>query len=157
MIFPLENLDQVIPASLHILLGVVLLLYNLLLNYCKEIDNEGDNITQQQIQKDLVNQEWEITSLKLEKNEQLMHEHGKNVITMINFQSWMEAVISGDQKENTKLAACGDSSRKLKQKKGRKSAEKCDYELCCITIHDSNVEWVQCDKCDMWFHTECQD
>ena len=45
MIFPLENLHQVVPASLHILLGVVLLLYNLLLNYCKEIDNEGDNIT----------------------------------------------------------------------------------------------------------------
>ena len=87
MIFPLENLDQVVPASLHILFGVVLLLYNLLLNYCKEIDNEGDNITQQQIQKDLVNQELAIASLELEKDERLMHEHGKNVVTMINFQS----------------------------------------------------------------------
>ena len=50
MIFPLNSLDQVIPATLHILLGVVLLLYNLLLEECKRIDVEvgGDEMIEEQ-------------------------------------------------------------------------------------------------------------
>ena len=38
MIFPLINIEQVVPAVLHILLGVVLLLYNLQLDKCQQID-----------------------------------------------------------------------------------------------------------------------
>ena len=41
MLFPLRSLDQVVPASLHILLGVTLLLYNELLQICKGIDTEA--------------------------------------------------------------------------------------------------------------------
>ena len=40
MLFPLkdENLDQILPPVLHIMLGVVLLLYNSLLSLCQSID-----------------------------------------------------------------------------------------------------------------------
>ena len=37
MIFPLRDLSQVVPATLHIMLGIVLLLYNLLVDDCKKL------------------------------------------------------------------------------------------------------------------------
>ena len=43
MLFPLKSLDQVVPSVLHIKLGIVLLLYNLLLQKCREIDMEENS------------------------------------------------------------------------------------------------------------------
>ena len=51
------------------------------------------------------------------------------------------------------MSACSDASRKSKSK--RKDVEKCHHLFCCITIHDQNVEWVQCDMRDNWLHTMC--
>ena len=39
-IFPLQSIDNPIPTSLHINLGVVLLLYKLFLEKCKKVDSE---------------------------------------------------------------------------------------------------------------------
>ena len=39
-IFPLRSIDQIVPASLHILLGITLLGYNLMLDECRIIDRE---------------------------------------------------------------------------------------------------------------------
>ena len=40
MIFPLRSLDNLVPASMHINLGIMLLLYSLLLNECKQLDEQ---------------------------------------------------------------------------------------------------------------------
>ena len=45
MLFPLRDLDQVVPATLHIMLGIVLLLYNLLLDQCRKMDLEEGFVT----------------------------------------------------------------------------------------------------------------
>ena len=69
MLFPLKDLDQVVPASLHIMLGIVLLLYNLLSDECKKIDTiDGEEYLQ--AEKSKVLQEWEIASLELHKEEE---------------------------------------------------------------------------------------
>ena len=45
MLFPLRDLDQVVPATLHVMLGIVLLLYNLLLDQCRKMDFEEGFVT----------------------------------------------------------------------------------------------------------------
>ena len=63
MIFPLQSLLQVVPASLHINLGVTLLLYNELLKECRKLDEEdGVTLTKEQ---DAIYNEWELASIKL--------------------------------------------------------------------------------------------
>ena len=51
MLFPLRDLDQVVPATLHIMLGIVLLLYNLLLDQCRKMDLEGFVTVEEQKEK----------------------------------------------------------------------------------------------------------
>ena len=91
--------------------------------------------------------------LELDNTDRRLHEHGKNIVTMINRKNRMDAILRNDRKENLKMSACSDASRKSKSK--RKDVEKCHHPFCCITIHDQNVEWVQCDLCDNWLHTMC--
>ena len=64
MIFPLKSIENLVPASLHINLGLVLYLYDMLLGECKRIDMEGglDLLTEERTK---LEQEWEITSLLL--------------------------------------------------------------------------------------------
>ena len=64
MIFPLRSLDNLVPASMHINLGIVLLLYNLLLNECKQLD-EQEGGEQMQCEREKLEQEWELSSLTL--------------------------------------------------------------------------------------------
>ena len=63
MIFPLKDLSPVVPATLHIMLGIVLLLYNLLVDDCKKLDRlEGE----EQVREKLIelSEEWELASLE---------------------------------------------------------------------------------------------
>ena len=34
--------------------------------------------------------------------------------------------------------------------------EKCQSVFCFVTGHDVNIEWVQCNECDQWYHTMCK-
>ena len=61
MIFPLKSVEHLVPASLHINLGIVLVLYNLLLAKCKYLDSieaEVDDTIAKE--KDNLEQEWEV-------------------------------------------------------------------------------------------------
>ena len=83
MIFPLKDINQVVPATLHILLGIVLLLYNLLLKECKNIDEaEGRERLKEGATK--LSEQWELASLELHTAEKELKEHGENVVVMIN-------------------------------------------------------------------------
>ena len=62
--FPLKDIDQVVPATLHIMLGVVLMMYNLLLKECKRIDDESDGEILLK-EKEEINDKWEALSLEL--------------------------------------------------------------------------------------------
>ena len=99
MMFPLVTLDQVVPPSLHIMLGVVLLLYNLLLKECRDIDKEEGNLQIQENEKKVINQEWEIASDELHKVEKELSELGGSIVECINRKARCEAVSNKGCKE----------------------------------------------------------
>ena len=133
MLFPLEDLMQVVPASLHIILGIALLQYNLLLDECKKIDlAEGFRAFEEQKAK--LSKDWEIASLEVHKYGNDAKEHGENVAIMTNRLHRCKEAMSEDQFENQRLAEQSDTRRKQR--------------FCYITVHDINVEWVLCDFCN---------
>ena len=79
MLFPLQDF-----ASLHIMLGIVLLLCNLLLEECNTIDGEKHL----QAEKSKVSQEWEIASLELHKE----------VVIMTNRMNRCQAIMDNDKR-----------------------------------------------------------
>ena len=135
MMFPLKDIDQVVPATLHIMLGVVLVMYNLLLKECKR--------------KEEINDKWEALSLELLNVELNLRQHAVNISTMINRMNRFEAVVRGDQAENIRLAM----SRKSKKKT---VGEKCESDCCFVTDYDYNVELVSCSNCNSSYHTMCE-
>ena len=154
MLFPLKHLDQVVPASLDIMLGIVLLLYNLLLDKCKKIDFT-ENADKFAIEKESANQEWEISSLELSKVGKDLLEHGQNIIIMTNRLNRCQAMMDGNSNENLKLAAGSDTCRKAKKGRRDDGIERCAFEYCYVTKHDINVQWILCDHCNKWYHAMC--
>ena len=155
MIFPLCDLHQLVPASFHIMLGIVLLIYNLLLEECKRIDEEeGSEVLSDMRCKG--SEEWEIMLLELGMKMAELREHGGNVVAMTNRVNRFHAIANNDPAENVKLAANSDGRHK-QQKMGKKNdVEKCGSTFCYITVHDINIKWVQCDHCSIWYHTMCE-
>ena len=153
MIFPLKCLKNLVPASMHINLGVVLLLYNLLLKKCKDLDAEegGDAMASERAK---LEEDWELSSLALQETEHKLQEHGQNVVIMINRMNRYVAVIKGDERENIRLSDVSDTRRK--SKKSKEKVKKCRSPNCFVTKHDINVQWVACDTCDEWYHTMCE-
>ena len=79
MIFPLNDINQVVPATLHILLGIVRLLYNLLLNECKSIDvaEGGESLKDESTH---LSEEWELASTEVHSAKRELKEHGENIV-----------------------------------------------------------------------------
>ena len=153
-IFPVKSMDQVVPASLHILLGVTLLGYNLLNQECKDIDGDGGDEMKQK--KAMMEMDWEVASYTLSKSNRKLEQHGQNVVAMTNLVHRHEAVIRGDVKENAKLASLSEVDKRKKKK--RTVNEMCDAVNCIITKSDEDISWVQCDvdECEAWYHTMCE-
>ena len=126
MLFPLKSLDQVVPSVLHIKLGIVLLLYNLLLQKCREIDME-ENSEKLSADQQKINEEWEIASLELAQNNESLQQHSGNVVEMENIINQDKAALSGNLENQ--------------------SDNKCDAINCFSTNIDS-VNLVSCDTCD---------
>ena len=155
MMFPLETLIQVVPASLHIMLGIVLLLYNLLLDECKRIGIDGGFINYINEQKEILSNDWEIVSLEVSKLSGDLKEHGENIVIMTNRMHCYESTKSGESAQNRRLAESSVAGRKQKSKRN-KNIEKCNSAFCIVTVHDINIDWVLCDDCDSWYHTMCE-
>ena len=133
---------------MHINLGIVLLLYNLLLNECKQLD-EQEGGEQMQCEREKLEQEWELSSLTLVNEEKNLRARAKcgGDDKPTHRQ---EAVMKGNKRENIRLSNVSDIRRKLKRKI---NIENCGSSNCYITImHDVNSEWVPCDTCNKWYH-----
>ena len=111
--FPLNSLDHVVPPSLHVMLGVVLVLYKLLLAECQKLDvDQGAEIAESQERKAL-NQEWEISSEKLQDSEKELRNHSRNVLYMLNLNARFEAILDNNKKENEDLVAASTSGKRM--------------------------------------------
>ena len=124
------------------MLGVVLLLYNLLLKECQNIDDEDGNLQRQEEGKAALNQEWELASSELKKVEEHLREQGAQIVGMINRKERCTAVINNDKAKNIRLAAGSIASRKKKSKKGGSAEviQQCHSTHCFITAKDINIE-----------------
>eukprot|EP00112_Aurelia_sp_Birch-Aquarium-sp1_P008143 Seg1893.10 transcript_id=Seg1893.10/GoldUCD/mRNA.D3Y31 product="hypothetical protein" pseudo=true protein_id=Seg1893.10/GoldUCD/D3Y31 len=71
MLFPLKDMSHVVPPILHLLLGITLLIYNLLLEKCRTIEEEEFPDLQEK-ENDNVELEWEKKSLELSEPYQEM-------------------------------------------------------------------------------------
>ena len=99
-----------------------------------------------QCEREKLEQEWELSSLTLVNEEKKLIEHGQNVVVMTNRLNRQEAVMKGNERENIRLSNVSDTRRKSKKRKI--NIEKCGSSNCYITMHDVNIEWVQCDTCN---------
>ena len=155
MMFPLNSLIQVVPPSLHVLLGVTLVLYNLLQDACRKIDCDAGNQEKCEAEKERINLDWEVASWEVSTIENTLNEIGVQVLIMINRKHRLDAVLRGDQKTNIQLMKSSDISAKKCTKNS-----KCDSPVCIITNYDTNIEWVACDICspddEVNLHTMCQ-
>ena len=129
LIFPLISIEQVVPATLHILLGLVLLLYNLLLEKCKQIDNRTGALEMEEEQI-MSEDEWKEASLLLLDAEKNLMGHIENIIAMTNRLNRYKAVLNGNTAEHVKLWNVSDV---LKKSKKRTAVEKCKMKHCFVT------------------------
>ena len=150
MLFPLQNLACVVPPVLHILLGITLLLFNLLLQSCQELDEE-ENWRDTDQEKNAMMSEWEEASVLLAENQAEFERIGTEIVEMENRMGRVDAMLQGDIAENRRIASQSETGPKR-----RRRQEKCNSVVCCIMDVDADVTWVQCDNCDNWLHTLCE-
>ena len=141
-----------VPATLYIMLGVVLLLYNLLLAECQRIDQiESEDAMEIENRKN--SDDCEVASLELLSLKEELQATGKKILLLTNNNHRYAAVSNGDFEENDQLAGFGDKRRKSKNNKG---VQRCSARCCFVSFHDVNINWIQCDKCDQEFHLMCE-
>ena len=155
MIFPMHKLENMVPASLHIMLGITLNLYNILLEVCREIDGvpehdrRGDEPTK--------NEEYEIASLEYDNATQNLHQHGIDIITMENRIHRFHVTKDGNREENITTAKMGYKGKRDRNKDFEECnvGAECQENWCIMTEFDLDDLMVLCDKCEEWYHTMC--
>ncbi|XP_065678012.1 uncharacterized protein LOC136093059 [Hydra vulgaris] len=149
VIFPIITLDNVVPPVLHIMLGVVLKLYKLLLKECKILDcqavsslSHNENVR--------TNELWAAKSFECSKTADSLRLLGNQFVDVANLQTrWLAFDKNISELECISL----NSSNK---KKTCKQQEKCASIRCLITKYDCNIDWVQCGTCQKLFHQFCE-
>ncbi len=59
----------------------------------------------------------------------------------------MVEILAEDVSKYLAIAKLGNQSTR------KKSVVQCTSLVCCMTSVDIEVNWIQCDKCNKWFHT----
>ena len=150
MLFPIKDLRFVVPPVLHVLLGITLYLYNLLLGYCQQLDKEEKGYGEEHGDMEVSNEWLEVSLLLSERNEKL-HKIGKEIVEIENRIGRIEAVVKGGNDHNTSIA-----KRANKASGKQRSQEMCSSLICCVTHFDDSITVVQCDNCNSWVHTLCE-
>ena len=141
-LFPIKSLSHVVPPVLHIKLGIVLKLYQILLSKTQEKDNiETSTARADQEEK------WECESEKLlEKEAELLHS-GCVFIDFENLKDRFEAKLSKDWSKIDDIA-----QRSYNKPNKESENEQCKSVACCISKYDLNINWTECVKCLNWVH-----
>ena len=147
-IFPIKTLSQVVTPVLHIRLGTVLKLYQILLSKTQQKDKPGTNTAR--IEQE---QKWEKTSADLLQLEVELVDTGSVFIDFQNLIDRLKAVSSEDWQTLDDIAKGSDNSTK---KKLNTELGKCESVVCCVTKYDVNISWVMCTTCQSWVHYLCE-
>jgi hypothetical protein len=169
-LFPVkdDDLSQFVPPGLHIMLGIVLLMYNELEKDCHWLDREyAEFVESKQIGKPELSEDWELQSVKLQKKNDELKNLGPVTVDLQNRISRVQAAMGNcTTTEQEMLANYSEAKRQSSKRKGKKKnykIEHCKAEHCVITKHDWNILWITCDQCrgpsdddGPWFHTLCE-
>ena len=151
--FPIKEVTNIVPAILHIHLGIVLELFNDLENCCIEIDEK--NSAHLKVQKNDKEQlKLQITKLS---NDLLAHQEqmialSLSIIDLKNIEDRIY-LIEEDPSRKKLIKHVKDSSRK---RKPCKQEDVCYSPQCLITMHDFDRKMIQCEKCEKWSHYMCE-
>ena len=143
-IFPIKTLSQVVIPVLHIRLGTVLKLYQILLAKTQQKDKAGTNTARIELE-----QKWKKMSADLLEPEV---EIATTANVFINFQNLVDSlnvVLSEDWQTLDDISKGPGSSTKKKLNTELGKPKSAAY---CITKHDVNISWVICTTRRSWCH-----
>ena len=141
----ITSLSNIVPPVLHITLGIVLKLFEVILSEVRKLDCNRITEVQKEIEK-----EWEAGSNELKEKENAMYKLCDKLLDLMNFKERVEAKFDNDISELDKVAKiCSGCNKKQKR-------QPCSGFLCLASQFDDKLEWVQCDQCEDWFHLMCK-
>ena len=106
LLFPINDLGCVVPASLHISLGITLLLQNSLLNVCRTLDSP-DGVATLSPEKQELENNHELDSLVVDRLQRTVTALSVDIITMMNRLECFHAVMEGNHNKNNTIASMG--------------------------------------------------
>ena len=144
-LFPIKPLSNVVPPVLHIKLGIVLKLYQILLSKTRQKD-----IIETSTARADQEEKWEFESEKpLEKEAELLHS-GCVFIDFENLKDRFEARLFKDWPRLENI-----TKRSYNKPNKESENEQCKSVVCCISKDDSNINWIECVKYLNWVHYLC--
>ena len=148
ILFPLSDIHDIVPPILHINLGVVLLIFNQLVVYIRDLDKEeGGHTVDKDAESKLSELDGDIMHL-----EKLISDLAWEFIYFYNLMDRVDN--ANDRKKLNEIARHSTPGR---GKQREKNVEKCAHlDSCCITSYDENVLWVMCEQCMSWKHIMCE-
>ena len=150
MLFPIHDLDNVVPAVLHIFLGITLRLFNKVESELIKLDGKCKTVdeinTRAMLQGQLSEKEKEFQDLQSK-----LRKTSEKLIELENTMSRFQAVASGNLKENTEIAKASYCSPKV----NRNKICQCNSILCVITEYDQDPISAVCIECKHEYHTFC--
>ena len=144
--FPILSLNNVVPAILHIKLGVVLRLFEMMIAACREIDN---TVTHFQEKLESMHRNWLEKSFELEEMNKNLRALGETFVDFCNLKERFLAKQSGDE-DRLKSIAYAENKKRL----SKGTPESCQSLLCVMTCYDPQF-WIECSDCKQWVHSLC--
>jgi len=145
IVFPIFDLNRVVPGPLHIKLGITLKLFEMLLVFCRQLDGTAD------IDSAKEGGEWDKASEALQEKEGKVRTLAEDFVDFINLKSRFCAFLSGNTLEISNIAA-NSGNRKISKRK----PEACKSLTCVMTCYDTWDLWIQCSFCNGWVHAFCE-
>ena len=132
-------ITKTLSTVLHIRLGTVLKLYQILLYKTQQRDKPGTNTARTEQE-----QKWEKMRVDLLQLDVELVDTGSFFIDFQNLIDRLKAVSSEDWQTLDDIAKGSDNSTK---KKLNTEPGQCESVICCLTKYDVNIGWVMCTTC----------
>ena len=149
MLFPILCLANIVLSILHIILGIVLVLFNELELRCKMIDGTFDTESDQDI---ALNNQIDQTLHSIERLQNDITDVSSNIIDATNCLSRLDTILTDPSRQDLDVMAA-----ELCRNKKAKSVNKddCHSPLCLISKFDINRSWIACENssCGLWSHS----
>ena len=138
MIFPIKTVENVVPPVLHIMLGIVLRLFNMLTGICRDMDSV--ELKKPAHLKTIKTHEDALAEAEKEKEalDKKRRSVGSDLVDLYNFKERFEEILAGNKKEVDLISKASDNAHK----KPDKNFETCKGLKCFASAFDCNLQWL---------------